>query len=303
MHPFRYLGEVAALGTAFFWTFSAMSFETAGKRVGSDAVNILRLAMALPLLSVAAWLGTGSPLPSDAAPRQWIWLGASGLVGYTMGDLFLFRAFLLVGSRVSMLVMASAPAITALLGLVVFGERISLPGLAGMALIGTGIAIVVMKRDGRNLRLGHPVGGILAAFGGALGQACGLILSKYGMAADGGGAYSVLHSSQIRVAAGLAGFALLYSATRKWKPVAAALGDGRGLLFTTAGAVCGPVIGVSLSLLAVTRAKAGVASPLMSVTPILILPFSALFLKERIRPRDALGAALAVAGVALMFLA
>jgi drug/metabolite transporter (DMT)-like permease len=301
MAEFRYLGETAALGTALFWSFSATSFEAAGKRIGSSAVNLIRLVIALPLLTAAAWLWGGRALPLDAGPAQWAWLGASGLIGYTLGDLFLFKAFLLVGSRISMLVMASAPAMTALLGFLAFKEVISWPGLLGMALIASGISIVVIKRVGRGLRLNQPLKGLLFALGGAFGQALGLILSKRGMAMAGGGTYSVLGSSQIRVAAGILGFSALYLFAGKWRETIASVRDRRGMLFTATGAVCGPFIGVSLSLLAVSRAKAGAASALMSITPVLIVPLSAILFRERVRARDVLGAALAVAGACLMF--
>jgi drug/metabolite transporter (DMT)-like permease len=39
----NHTGEFAALLTAFFWTITALSFESASHRIGSVAVNILRL--------------------------------------------------------------------------------------------------------------------------------------------------------------------------------------------------------------------------------------------------------------------
>jgi drug/metabolite transporter (DMT)-like permease len=116
-------------------------------------------------------------------------------------------------------------------------------------------------------------------------------------------AYPVLGASQIRVAAGALGFCLLYILTGKWPAVLAGAKDRRGMAFTALGALSGLVAGMSLSLLAVSRTKAGVASALMSLTPVLIVPFSAIFLKERIKPRDILGALMAAGGAALMFLA
>jgi drug/metabolite transporter (DMT)-like permease len=301
MEEFRYIGEVAALATACFWTVSAMSFEVAAKRIGADAVNITRMAIALLFLMPATLLSRGTALPLDAGSHQWFWLGLSGLIGYTAGDFFLFQAFFEVGSRISMLVMASAPAITALIGFIAFGERIAFTGLIGMAFITSGICIVVLKRENGGFKFNHPLRGLLFAFGGAIGQSVGYILSKFGMHLQSGGNYPVLASSQIRLLTGTIGFVVLYCIMHKWKAVGKGLKNKKGMAFTTLGAVAGPVIGVSLSLFAVTHTKAGIASALSSITPILILPFAALVLSEKIKTLDALGAVLAVSGAALMF--
>lgn len=297
-----YLGEIAALGTAACWTLSATSFEKASKRVGSIGVNLIRLVMAAAFLAAFNLAARGRFLPTDAAPAQWLWLSVSGLVGFTLGDLFLFEAFVRIGSRVSMLVMALAPALTAVMGFFFLGETLSAQALIGMLLTMAGIALVVLKPEKGALRLSHPVTGLLFAFGGALGQAGGLILSKIGMRVESGATYPAAASAQIRAIAGVAGFIVLYSFMRAWPKVAAAAKDPKGMGFTALGAVSGPFIGVSLSLLAVANTDAGVASSLMSITPVLIIPIAFFAFKERIKAPEILGAVLAVGGVACMFL-
>lgn len=47
-----HLGEFAALLVAIFWTISALAFESASNRLGSVAVNILRLFIGFVFLSV-----------------------------------------------------------------------------------------------------------------------------------------------------------------------------------------------------------------------------------------------------------
>jgi drug/metabolite transporter (DMT)-like permease len=69
------------------------------------------------------------------------------------------------------------------------------------------------------------------------------------------------------------------------------------------GAVVGPLLGVSASLLAVQHAEVGVASTLMALPPVIILPISYFLLKERIGWQAILGTVLAIAGVAVLFLA
>ena len=83
------------------------------------------------------------------------------------------------------------------------------------------------------------------------------------------------------------------------------LGFAQGLVFiplkAAFGAVAGPFLGVWMSLVAADKAAVGVAQTLCSLTPVFILPFAVMIHKERVSPRAALGAVIAVAGVVLLF--
>ena len=68
------------------------------------------------------------------------------------------------------------------------------------------------------------------------------------------------------------------------------------------GAVFGPFLGVSLSLLAVQKTQAGVAATIIATTPVFIIPPAVIFFKERVTIKEVLGAVIAVLGVAVMFL-
>jgi drug/metabolite transporter (DMT)-like permease len=120
-----YSGEIASLLVAFFWTITALSFEIASKRVGSLAVNILRLGFALVFLSVFSWFYRGYLLPTDADSHAWLWLSLSGLIGFVFGDYFLFKSYTLISSRIAMLIMTFVPPVTVLLGWIVLGERMT----------------------------------------------------------------------------------------------------------------------------------------------------------------------------------
>ncbi|HEX2252267.1 MAG TPA: DMT family transporter [Thermoanaerobaculia bacterium] len=298
-----YAGELAALGTAACWVATAVSFEVAGRRVGSLTVNLLRLVMAVGLLALANLLRRGLPLPTDASAHAWLWLSVSGLVGFTFGDLCLFRAFVVLGSRLSTLLMALAPPFTVILGLLLLGEVLRPVDLAGMALTVGGVAWAVADRRPRRALVAPTavdrrarVQGVLLGLGGALGQAGGLVLSKLGM-----GSYDPIAATHIRVIAGTAGYVALFFVLGWWPKVRPALADRRALGFTALGAFFGPVVGVSLSLIAVQLVQAGVAASLMATTPILILPVAA-WRGDRVGLGGVLGALVAVGGVILLFL-
>lgn len=297
-----HIGELAALGTASCWALSSLVFEAAGRRIGALTLNLIRLVIAFAFLCLGAWAARGLPLPVDASGRAWFWLAISGLVGFVFGDFCLFRAFLLIGPRLSMLIMSLAPPLTAVIGWLLLGESLTGRDLVGMTLTVAGIAWAVLERRpagaaGALLPSRPPLSGVALAFGGAAGQAGGLVLSKLGM-----GSYSALAATQIRVLAGIAGYALLFFALRWWSRVWPAVRDGRALGLASLGAFFGPFVGVTLSLVAVQHTASGVAASIMAVTPILLIPMVVLLRRERVGFGGVAGAAVAVAGVALLFL-
>jgi drug/metabolite transporter (DMT)-like permease len=296
---FPYPGETAALATAFCWTFTAMAFEAAGKRVGSLSVNLLRLGFATVLLALFGLAVRGMPLPLDATPHAWVWLAVSGLVGLFVGDGCLFRALVLIGPRLSTLVMSLAPPFAAVLGWFVLGEKLSALDCVGMGLTLFGVSWVVLERSpglGGNVRRAT-LPGVLFALVGAAGQGGGLVLSKLGMEK-----YDAFAATQIRVFAGILGFSVLFLFLRWWPRVFEAVRNRPAMGYTMVGAFFGPFLGVSLSLLAVKFIATGVAQTFMSIVPVLIIPFVVVLHKEKVSLRAVAGAVLAVAGVIVLFL-
>lgn len=299
----HYLGEISALLTAGFWTVTAMAFEAAGKRVGALSLNLIRLVIGLVFLSIFNSLFHGGLIP-EASGTQWFWLLMSGFVGFVLGDLFLFRSFILIGARMAMLIMSLVPPITALIGWITLGEVLNGRELLGMGITLAGIVLVMAPRleynrigQPKSTRMGPLVLGSLLALGGAAGQAGGLVLSKKGM--EGMNAFS---ATQIRIIAGVVGFTLVITLFRRWKHLFGALKDARAMKFMTLGSLTGPFLGVSFSLLAVQHTDTGIAATLMALTPVLIIPPAILIKKEKIRIIEVIGALVSLGGVAVFFL-
>ncbi len=301
------LGELAALGTAVCWTFTALLFADAGARVGSLVVNFLRLVIAIGLLALLGWVTRGQWWPTDASTHAWAWLSVSGAVGFAIGDLCLFRALVVIGPRLSTLLMCFAPPFAALIGWLMLDETLRGDQLLGMALTvgGVGWALADGRRPSSNaapttestLARRDLVIGVVLSLLGALGQAGGLVLSKLGM-----GDYDPFAATQIRVFAGTLAFAVIFSLTRRWPLVIAALRDRRAMASTSLGAVFGPFLGVGLSLYSVQRISAGVSASLMAIAPILIIPVVVLVRRERVGLGGILGTVVAVAGVIVLVL-
>lgn len=297
MNYTNYTGELAAVAVAFFWTITALSFEVATKRIGSLAVNITRLVFAMVFLSIFMWIYRGLPFPTDASPHAWLWLSLSGLVGFVFGDYFLFHSYRLISSRIAMLIMTFVPPVTAFLGWIVLGEMMTTQHLIGMTLTVSGIALTIFaKPNGQKIQLKYPMKGLLFAFFGVLGQAGGLVLSKYGMMD-----YSPFASTQIRIIAGAVGFGLIIAFTGKTMFVINALKNKTALAGITIGSFFGPFLGVSFSLLAIQNTSTGIASTIMALVPILIIPPAAIFFKQRVTLLDYIGAVISVGGVVMFF--
>ena len=298
-----YLGEIAALLTALCWTVTAMAFESAGKRVGALSLNLIRLLIGLAFLAVYNAIIHDGFLPV-ANGYQWFWLALSGVVGFVLGDLFLFEAFILIGARISMLIMALVPPITALIGWITLGEIMSGMEFLGMGVTLLGIFLVLAKKRDpvkekpvKRLHPGPLMLGSLLALGGAVGQAAGLVLSKKGMQD-----MNAFEATQIRIMAGVVGFTLVITLFRRWKHFRQALTNLKAMKTITLGSFFGPFLGVSFSLLAVQHTDTGVAATLMALTPVMIIPAAMLFYKERIHIMEILGAIISISGVALFFL-
>jgi drug/metabolite transporter (DMT)-like permease len=246
--------------------------------------------------------------------HQWKWLIISGLIGFSLGDLFLFEAYVRIGARISSLIMSFVPPITGIIGWLIMDERLSAENILGMAITLTGIILVISQRKNRNpnptrivevpqnknkMRFGfsYHVVGIILAFGGAVGQATGLVLSKFGMQD-----YNAFAATQIRVFAGTVGFIVLFFILRRWHRVQSALRNRKAMKRVTIGAFFGPFLGVAFSLLAVQHTLTGIASTLMALVPVLIIPPAVLYFKEKVNFLEILGAFIAFAGVALFFL-
>ncbi|PKO99057.1 MAG: hypothetical protein CVU13_07990 [Bacteroidetes bacterium HGW-Bacteroidetes-8] len=368
----QYLGELIAIAVAVSWTFTALFFEFAGNRIGSLAVNLLRLFFAFFLLGALLYFTTGSFLPAAADGKTWLWMSLSGLVGFVFGDLCLFYSYILITARFSQLLMTLAPPFAAFFGWMMLDEKLSPMGFLGMAVTLTGIAISILKKGAkaqpsgtqsggsqpngslsngslpssslssgsqpngseqikddtlvggvssmsvvtdpgssakRGIHLHLPLKGVLLGLGGALGQGLGIVLSKIGMnhyavASKGSQVADFIPfaATQMRIITGVIGFALIIFLTRRASVLTKGVKDRKAVSAVFMGAIFGPFIGVSLSLMAVQHTNTAVASTIMATTPIIILIPYVLLYKKKISFIEVLGAILSVVGVSLFFL-
>jgi len=310
----QYFGEIISLVVAFSWTATALFADIASHRIGALPLNFLRMAMSLVFLAALLWIFTGAPYPMYADGKAWFWLALSGLVGYVFGDYCLFNSYVVFGSRYGQLFMTLAPPVAGIAGWLMLGETMSWHSWLAMLVTLTGIGISILAREGEShhLTLQLPLKGVLFGIGAGIGQGVGLVLSKIGLEAYEAALPAAAPASVaqvmpfagtfIRAVFGLMGFAAILAARGTLGRVREALHDRTGMRFAVLTTFFGPFLGVSLSLMAVQYAKAGIASTLMALTPVLIIVPYAIINKQRITAKQVVGTLVTVTGVALFFL-
>ena len=295
-------GELIAIATVFCWTISVQFFEAASKRVGATPVNIIRLAVALMLFSLLLFFRHGYIFPVNFPAHAWFYLSLSGVVGFFIGDIFLFKALVEIGPRVTMLIFSLSAPTAALIGWLFLSEKYLPHQWVGMFVTLFGVGIVILEKNQKASKLkirDISLKGVLFGFGGMFGQACGYVLSKTGMQTESG-YLDAFSATQIRAIAAFLCFLVFFTVTGKWGNVKAAVRNTTAVLFTAIGSAIGPFLGVSLSLLVLHYLTTGVASTFLALVPVFIIPFSIFLHKEHVSIRAVAGAVTAVFGIYLL---
>ena len=196
--------------------------------------------------------------------------------------------------------MSLVPAISAVLAWILLNEIITPIGIIGMVVTISGVVLVVTDRAQKSGKGSYNKIGVLYGILGAAGQAGGLILAKYafteGYVNGFVASFTRLSSAGVIISAG----GLLLKRYRS--PIETYRNEIPALKATIAATVLAPVLGVTLSLVAIEFTKVGIASTLMALVPIIMLPISKYYYKEKLSKQAVWGAFIAVSGVVVLFL-
>jgi drug/metabolite transporter (DMT)-like permease len=297
-----FAGELAALSTALLWSFTSLFFTSASRRIGSYWLNKIRILFAAILLGATLLFATGRILPPDIPSKSYLCLALSGVIGLSIGDAFLFAAYVIIGPRLSLLIFTVSPIITAIIAWIFLGEELGLTAIIGILVTVGGMAWVTGERRASNgSNTPHEKSklktGVTFALGGAVGQAVGLVLAKAGM----GETLPALPATFIRMSAAALAIWFFGIIRGDLKEAPAKFRDSTALLLALGGSITGPFLGVWLSLIAVKLTHAGVAAAIMATTPVLVIPLVILIYKEKVSWRAFIGAIIAAGGVAILF--
>lgn len=292
--------ELAALGAAACWALTGLISRGPAAHLGAPAFNRARQVFVTGLLAVYL-LATGGW--RELGPQVVLPLVASGVVGIFLGDTLLFAALNRVGPRRAGVLFALNAPIAVVIGWLALGEALPPTAVAGVALAVAGVVLAILfgKRRGRIHEWEAVKGplwiGVALGLCAATGQALGSIIARPVMAAG----LDPFAASLLRV-----GVAALCLTLLIQLPIPTVQPRGpltwRVAALTALTGLVALAIGMTLLLFALSGGKVGIVSTLSATSPVMVLPLLWLGTGERPAAGAWAGAALVVAGLALIFL-
>ncbi len=300
----------ASFLAALFFALNATCAAHSVRAFGSARANLGRLAIAAFVLGVFAHtLGGGFASASVG------WFLLSGLIGMGLGDLGVYGALPLLGSRLTVLLTQCLAAPLAALGEWWWlGTRLTVAqvGWGLVILAGVAFAITPSRASPPRVRV-RPIG-FLFGFIAACGQGFGALVSRKGvMVAEAAGeaahnATFGLTAAYQRILAGLV-FTLCWFAVlrllRRPGPLTAAGGAAapgepsarrRAWGWMLANGLAGPVLGVGCYQWALATTPSGLVLPIAATAPLLAMPIAFWLEGDRPTRRAVVGGIIAVAG-------
>ncbi|MGL5052472.1 MAG: DMT family transporter [Cetobacterium sp.] len=287
------LGESLSLVAALGWVGSSIFLEKASKEVGTLAVNLIRLLLAMVFLGIITNMSRGMVLPFDANKESLKFLSISGLFGMFLGDFFLFKAYVKIGSRITLLVMTFSPIAVSILSFFLLGEKIELVKILGMLLTILGIVIVILKKKSDKT---FSKIGLLYSILAMLGESLGIVFTRIGSVN-----YDSFATTQVRTIPAILAFILYISFKGEWRNIKVGMSSKKGMLYIALGTVI-TTIGVTSIVEAMKYSPVGIVSTLAATSPILIIPISIVFLKEKVSNFESLGALISFFGILTFFI-
>lgn len=295
-----YIGEIAALATAITWSGSALFFTSASHRIGSFSMSHYRMLFGIILLYLARLIVLQSPFLSGITSYEWLLLGLSGITGFFIADTFLFQCYVDLGPRLGALLFNLYPFVSAFIAWMILGEILPLLAWVGMIITISGTLWVLLEKKGAlpGGKEGHFVRGVICALSAATVQAVSFTLAKPVMTEASG--VDPLTATLMRALVGGSAYWLVSILRGRFKIVINKASDHKAISLIAMGAVIGPSLGVWLSMVAIKYSPIGIASTIMALMPITILPMTAIFYKEKISIRAVIGAMIACVGLAIL---
>ncbi len=303
------MGEIAAILTTICWSIGIFPFTIAAQRLGTAALNQYRLFLAWCIISVILlifFIHQPVDLFSSPKPFQYLFLGLSGIIGFTIGDYCSFSSFKILGPKLGSLYTTFAPGVALIAGYLVLDETINLAGIIGIVITLLGVVwLTLSKKDAENSKKIGFVRTNKGVFFGIMGASCqglGLVLSKLGMNYYPDHALNTFHAVWIRLLFAFSSAFLVSSITGSLKAnsIPVFKNHQSGLKFMFAGTLLGPVIGVSLSLFAIQHINVSVAQTIFALLPVFVLPINYMVYKEKINSHSIFACLLAIAGVLIL---
>ena len=296
----------AAILATLLFSLSAVSGKRLSHHVSGVEANFWRFLLAAFLLGAYAH-SFGLGLGGGALGMFFI----SGIIGFGVGDYGLFRAYPILGSRLTMVMtQCLAAPFAASIEWLWMGETLSLGQvLAGTAIL-VGVALALAPSETTDVDSKHWKAGILWGLMSAFGQGFGAVLSRKALlVVEAGVTVDGLSQAYQRVLGGLTVMAVLLLFRKMRLRNGASMRTEVALTPVTmkllvalivANTLCGPTLGVGAYQWALSSLPSGIVLSVVALSPLVIIPLEMKFEGERPTLRSIIGSVVAVAGVVVM---
>jgi drug/metabolite transporter (DMT)-like permease len=286
------IGVSLALLSALGWAIGATIYQRLGTRVTPFGLNLATTALGTGLVG-ALWLVTGGGQVDGTGLAL---LAASGLLGIALGDTLFFAALQHLGAHATVVLATLTPALSVVGAVVALGERPGAMAWLGIALVLAGVAVVLRgKAAGQGSKT--TAYGMLLGLGAVAAMALGMLVTKRGL-----DSVPAIDATVVRMVAATAGLAAVAAVRRRgFQEAAACLREPvRGPVLASVGVVTFVgFLGLHASL---RQIDLSVAAAVHATEPLFVLPLAARFLGEPVTRAAVVGSALALAGVAALYL-
>ena len=291
------VGSAASLTCALTWAIASLVFGRVLQREPTTALalSFVKALVAAPLLFIAA---TATGLLSETLEPRWLsQVFLTSLLGLVIADAAYLASLKRLGVERGVLLIPLVPSSTAVMAFFALDERLSLSALVGVSLTLVGVVGAVYRPRSSGQPGGlAPWATILIAGAYVFAQAGSNVLQKDVL--DG---HVALYVAALRLVLGMPLMALVVLTTSPGGGIAAVravLRPGvRGPVI--AAAAIGTALGMWLGATGTQRLPVALATTLAATTPVWALIIARLR-GEAISVRAAIGAVLAVAGVAVI---
>ena len=288
-------GIAFALSTAWVWATTSLWAKVHSERVDPLSFNAFRMTVAaLFFLLLLPFFGGWQALGEiSLAGRVALMVGT--VFGVCFGDTLYFWSMMRIGTSRALPISGIYPLFTWALAVPLLSEAITLRAMLGTGLVLVSVYLLSpapekgLHIDARSQRLG-----VLAAIGAAMLWAIGTTAMKYGLQ-DG---VNVIAINAFRLPLGaliLLAMAQMRGGARTWQSY-----DRDNIPALIALSLYSNGLGAILWVLAIDLAGAARAALLNTMSPLIGVPLSILFLHERVTTRIAVGAVLSVIGIVMI---
>jgi drug/metabolite transporter (DMT)-like permease len=300
-------GYYAALGTLIAWTISTFVLEKLSRLEGAYILNKAALFFSVFLLGILVCILDGlAPWQLFTVPNssEWLWLGISGILGKSLGDYFGFCSLRILGARRRSMITSLGPGFTWLFGLIILNERMNWLGIVAMLFTAVFLLLFINnsaeKNEVEKENFGLPLPGLLFGIAAAALTGLAFILSKRAFK-ESENNISAFHGTWIRIITAFLTL-MIYDVFRNKhtnfiKPF---LFDRQKALLLFFGILFGAVLGLSFSLIAITRMNAAAAYTIFSMLPVSVILVSVIVYKKKITLLSWLYSLLAIAGAMVL---